>query len=164
MDIVSLYDSILSAAGLRSDLHGFVSTATIPNSTVTTPIMVDGKRLVLPTREQLTAPDNGSTIIFHPLYENIMDGESAVISKLRKAFMVRLNSTTMMVGSQLLEICATVEEHRKLSPDQSEMLSAVGPVDAHTLENFVKIAKKAFQDNAEQISMFNYLENFYLKL
>ena len=87
MDLITLYKSVLEAAGAVADKDGFVSVNQKKiNGSPNFPLQVDGKRLVLPTQKQLQNPTWTDRIAFHPLYENAMRNESAVVAKLRQMF------------------------------------------------------------------------------
>lgn len=155
MDILKLYEAILNAACLSVDNDGFVS---VKLNNDNSPFTVNGKRLVLPTTHHLSNPQPDSKILFHPLSENIMRGESEVVTKLRYAFNVRLNFTFAAVGQSLLQIASSVAEHHKLNPTQSEMLSALKDADETTLVNFSKIMINSIKQDPEKSFI-----NIYLK-
>lgn len=125
MKLNDVYKSILEAAAFSVDSAGYVSInnelfAGTPNE----PATLGGKRLVLPTDDHLRNPAPESKVIFHPLREQAMKGESDVVAKLRSALVVRLNFAIGALMSELLGIAADVTKHKQLSPDQSEMLIA----------------------------------------
>lgn len=136
MNILDLYKSILECGGLTTDDEGFVS---IKFDKKGSPVLVNGKRLVLPTQKQLTSENWNDKIVFHPLSENILRGESEVITKLRSVFNIRLNYTFAAVAQNLLTIISSVGEHNKLTPEQGEILSAVMDADETTLVSFTKM-------------------------
>lgn len=138
MKLIKLYTSILNAAGAVVDKDGFVSDNKAIYGGENSPLLIKGKRLVLPTTEQLRSMGKGNTIAFHPLYENIMRRESEVITTLRKMISVRLSYTVASVMNNLLTIATSVKEHAKLTPDQGEFLSIIKDVDATTSINFTK--------------------------
>lgn len=157
MDIIELYKHILSDAGLTVDADGMAS---IDNSRfgVTgdkTPVLIEGKRLVLPTYKQL-AENSNDKIFFHPLHENLLRGESQVITKLRGLFSTRLSFTIGILVQHMLDICASVNKHRYLNPDQSEVLSVAPNCDEQTCKNFASILYKCVENDAGVI-------HFYLK-
>jgi hypothetical protein len=141
MNIIDLYKSILDCGNLSTDKDGFVSVK-ITGS----PVLVGGKRLVLPTQNQLTSSDWNEKIRFHPLNENILRGESEIITKLRSVFNIRLNYTFAAIAQNLIAIVASTAEHHLLNPEQSEMLSAISEVDETTLELFNKITIAAIKE------------------
>lgn len=114
------------------------------------PVLIDGKRLVLPTQEHLNNAFATSKVIFHPLNENIIRGESEVINKLRTSFKIKFNITTAVLGQTLLKICASIAEHKHLNPEQSEMLSEIKDVDDNTFTTFGKIMVAAMKANADK--------------
>jgi len=151
MNIIDFYKSILDCGNLATDKDGYTSVKVTGS-----PVLVTGKRLVLPTNSQLTAGNWSEKIVFHPLSENILRGESDVIAKLRSVFNIRLNYTFAAIAQNLFSIVASSAEHHLLSPEQSEMLSAISEVDSNTLELFNKITAAALKDSYDKafISIF----------
>lgn len=155
MKLLQLYESILNAACLSVDADGFVSVRLQNDNSPTT---VNGKRLALPTQKHLANPQPDSKMIFHPLSENIMRGESEVTTKLRHSFNVRFNFTFAAVAQSLLQIASSVAEHHKLNPEQSEVLSALKDADETTLVNFSKIMVNSIKNDPGKSFV-----NIYLK-
>lgn len=155
--LIDIYKSILQCAGMVSDAEGFVS---VKMGKDRSPARTsDGKQIVLPTNEQLMNGDRTNRVIFHPLSENIMrPGESEVISKLRSVFNIRLNYTFAAISQSLLTLCASIDDHRKLSPDQSEMLSVIKDVNEKTLISFSSMMLHSLKENPEKGFV-----NIYLK-
>lgn len=155
MKLLELYESILKAACLSVDNDGFVSVKLQNDNS---PSMVNGKRLALPTQKHLANPQPDSKMLFHPLAENIMRGESEVITKLRHSFNVRFNFTFAALGQSLLQIASSVAEHHKLTPEQSEVLSALKDADETTAINFSKIMINSIKNDPGKAFV-----NIYLK-
>lgn len=157
MDIIKLYKDILSDAALLVDDKGMVSIdySRFGAKDEKTPILIDGKRLVLPTFEQLSEGSQDK-IFFHPLHENLLRGESVVITKLRGLLSTRLNFTIGILVQHMLDICASVNKHKYLNPDQAAVLSIAPNCDELTCKNFASILVKTFETDNKFIS-------FYLK-
>lgn len=145
INIIDFYKSILDCGNLTTDKDGFVSVKE-SNS----PVLVTGKQLVLPIEKQLTSGNWSEKIVFHPLSENILRGESDVITKLRLVFNIRLNYTFAAISQELLAIVASTVEHKNLNPQQNEILSAISEVDNTTLENFNKITMAAIGEGPDR--------------
>lgn len=155
MKLNNLYRSILRYAGLDADDEGFISTVLDDRRE---PALLDGARLVLPLPQHLRAVNPKEKIIFHPLSENILRGESEVLVKLREVINIRLNFTFGIIGQSLLQLVASPEEHHKLDPDQSELLIAVKNVDETTIKNFIAVMIEGVRQNANRLFM-----NIFLK-
>ena len=145
MNIIDLYTSILDCGSLTTNDEGFVSVK--HNNS---PVLVEGKRLVLPTHKQLSSGGWDNKMVFHPLSESVLRGESEIIAKMRSVFNIRLNSTFAAIAVNLLSIIASTDEHKKLNPVQSELLSAVGEVDKPTMDAFIKVMTAIIKDSAEK--------------
>lgn len=113
------------------------------------PLTIKGQRLVLPTKDHLKNPDWDERICFHPLSENIAAGESVVLDKYRACLNHRLNTVIPVVMLALLRIGASLDDQKKLDPEQAEFLPVVKNVDpanaegkSTTIENFKAILAK----------------------
>lgn len=150
-----IYRSVLLFAGLTADDQGFIS-ATINDKRE--PTFINGLRLVLPTDNQLRSFDSQERIVFHPFTENILRGESEVLTKLRQAINVRLNYTISVVGNSLLNLVASPAMHKNFSPEQAKLLTSVSDVDSKTVSNFISQTIGMMKQNAERVFV-----NIYLK-
>lgn len=141
MKLITLYKALLDLGGMSADRDGFVS-GKLPGSTQDpAPVTIKGKRLVLPTQKQLTTSGWEDRIVFHPLYENVLRGESQVIEKLRMLITMRLNVTLGVLCTGLLELAGSTDEHQKMNPDQSMFLAKVRMIDAKSLDNWKDLLK-----------------------
>ena len=134
--LIELYENILKSAGLTADENGFISSQF---KTEAVPLFVKGKRLTLPRQEVLMRLNNDTQVVFHPLYENIMRGESDVLAQFRKVLNLRLNTTASAIAVKLLTIIESVGEHAKLTPEQSELLTKVTLPDEKMLDSLIAI-------------------------
>jgi hypothetical protein len=134
--MLPFYESILGAAGLIVTADGCVSVQT---SKEPKPMTLKGKRLVLPTKEHQANPNPEAKILFHPLVENVMRGESEVFERFRLAINSRLNVVIGSIVTMLLTLGTSQAEQHKLTPEQSEFLSKVKNADEKTLLALKKI-------------------------
>lgn len=155
MKLLDLYKSLLKTAHLVVTEDGCVSRSFAGR---TEPVLIGGKRLVLPTREHLANSNTKERLVFHPLNENFLKGESIILEHFRKSLNTRLNFTIGLLAYQLLSIAASPAEHAKLNPDQSEFLSKVKNADEKTLEVFRKIMKAMGQDQTQRSFVSLYLK------
>mgnify|MGYP003407292093 CR=1 FL=1 len=142
MNLLKLYTEILATGLMSVNDEGLVSQPskyTLGGTVPIEPTLIDGKRLVLPTQKHVDQPDPEEKIIFHPLSENALQGESAVITKLKTMNSVVINMTILNLVSKLIELALSTEEHKKLNPDQSELLSILKNADEKTEKDFMKI-------------------------
>ena len=141
MKLITLYKALLDLGGMTSDRDGFVCGKLPGSKGDSHPVTIKGKRLVLPTQKQLTTPDWSNRIVFHPLYENVLRGESQVIEKLRVLITTRINLSIAIVGTALVELASNTAEHSKLNPDQSMFLARVRMLDKNTLDGWADLCK-----------------------
>lgn len=151
--LIEFYKQIITLGGLTSDKAGLVS-AVIQDESV--PFTVKGKRLALPLKENLGKTDD--LVIFHPLSENFLRGESDVMQRYRSAINTRLNYVIGCMMEELLTLITSPGEHQKLTPDQSEVLSVAHEADEGTLTRFTGLLKAMGVGDKEKSFV-----NIYLK-
>lgn len=134
--LLETYRSILKFAGLVADSEGYVSTVLGDQKE---PALVNGLRLVLPTQQHLRTANPAEKIVFHPLSENILHGESEVLQKLTEVVNIRLNFTFGIVAQSLLAVVNNSDIHDSLKADCLPLLMAVKSVDDTCLTNFINV-------------------------
>lgn len=146
MKLLDIYNSILSAAGYVVDAEGYVS---VNNKLFTgdenQPALIDGKRLVLPTEDHLRNPSDAK-IIFHPLKEQSIHGESKVFTNLRESLSTRLSFTYAIIINSLITLGKDSAKHKHLTPDQADFLSAVRDITNDTDIVFTELFKRASKE------------------
>lgn len=155
MKLLTIYESILRFAGLEADSKGLISTSM---ENTKQPTVIDGLRLVLPTNDQLRNFNPKETIIFHPLTENILRGESEVIQKLKYIINIRLNYAIGIVAQSLLGVISSPELHARLTPEQSEILLVVKDADEKSVANLVNVMLNGVKTKPDRL-----FTNIYLK-
>ena len=133
-NLIELYTSILSSAGLVADSQGFVSTL-LPGSDVPKPFSVEAKRLVLPIPEQLQQTDWSNRIGFHPLLQNLTGGESRVMDRFRERMNNYADFMLGMLLSDIAQLGVNEEFHKNLTPMQASYLGPFSDTDS----KFVKL-------------------------
>ncbi len=138
--LLEVYEGILNLAGLKVTPEGFVSLLSVGENTADQerPFIISGKRLVLPTVENLRNP-SPKTMVFHPLRENVMRGESVVLREYRRVLAVRVNLALYDLMSDLVTLAMTPSKHKDLTPSQSEILSILKEANKGTREALDKI-------------------------
>ena len=155
MKLLEIYTSILKFSGLDADEQGYISSKLDDKRT---PLLINGARLVLPTKNNLINFNQDEKIIFHPLTENILRGESDVIKKLKHVINIRLNFTLGVIAQQLLVMVSSPEHHSKLSPEQAEILTIIKDADEKSVHNFISAMVSGIK-----IKPDNLFVNIYLK-
>ncbi len=149
--LIELYKNILKYVKLEVDENGFVYSGykSAVNSDSPKPTTVGGARLVLPLPENLKNYNPGKMIIFHPLCENILRGESDVLVAFRAIMNVRLNYTMAIIAKSLLVVCGNKELHKNLTPEQAQLLYKLDLVDETTINNFILLMTSAVKKKPE---------------
>lgn len=155
MKMNDLYKEILRFAGISTDTDGYASIDIYDSRE---PWLIKGRRVVLPTAAHLKQPEPDSKIIFHPLSEDIMRGESDVIEKLKRTINVRLNSAIGVIAQSLIHLIISPKLHAGLEPEQTDLLIAVKDADAKTLDYFITHMLTGMKKSPDRLFV-----NIYLK-
>lgn len=154
--ILDLYEKFLAFAGLKPDSEGVIyEVALSPKGK--TPITIDGKLLVLPTKAMLRS-GRQDVIFFHPLYEIPGKRQSPVVEKFREVVNVRLNFTASRLMLRLLEIASSADRQVGIDPNARSILIKLGHVDHQTKGAFVDIFTNAFKAKPDA-----FIVNIYLR-
>src|SRR5699024_12430620 len=78
-------------------------------------VMVEGKPLALPTND-IVNNYSDSLVVFHPLCENMLLGESPVLQELRALIMDFLNDSILRIVDAVLSIAIDEDLMATLSP------------------------------------------------
>jgi hypothetical protein len=132
--LLNLYENIIKFAGLSVNSDGYVFVAINDKRE---PFTIDGKQVVLPTKEHLKNSINKT--IFHPLRENLMGGESEIVKAYRNALAIRFNVASTTIGQYLLLAAASSDQQQKLNAEQMSLVTSLGDVDAKTIENYNRV-------------------------
>ena len=137
MELIQLYKESLAAMNAVADDSGALSLHSVGK---TTPITVGEKRLCLPTREVLSVADFSKVMVFHPLSEDIMKGESAVLQKTRNLVLLRLTTSIKLLATELMAMASDHGLHASLSPEQQKvLLTPLSKADPSTFTQLSKI-------------------------
>lgn len=144
MDLIDLYSAVITSAGWEINSNGRISG-------FEGPVEVAGKQLVMPTSEILRAGEWDHMIAFHPLSENVMRGESAVLFALRTQMQFKLNMMASVIIGELTELAADVTRQKTLTIKQKEYLKLVPEFDAKTVKTVNSLLDKANPSEPEKI-------------
>lgn len=134
MELNEIYKVILANAGMYADDEGFVSMVDQKE-----PVLIAGKRLVLPTRNQTSEPNLGNRVVFHPLHESLIRGESEVMVRTRELINARLNISFSYIALCLLTLATSPAQHVSLAPDQTVFMDNLKEIDEDIVDTFQKI-------------------------
>lgn len=133
--LCKLYEDILKFAGCEADDKGNILIKMGSDEGI--PLTVEGKKVVLPTENNLKSSDE-NIIIFHPLAESMFRQETPVSVKLRKCINTRLNIVIGLLARHLLNIISSTDLHKNLQPEQMEIMTKLSNIDSDTVDNFIK--------------------------
>lgn len=124
-----------------------------------TPIVVNEKEWVLPTRTNLRREDNDELQFFHPLSENIMRGESLIISTLLKYITMDINVSMVYIINEMAGLLSDDTHIERMNTDQVTMARKVGFSDA----KFIAYAKSVTSALIGKFKEKEYPISFFLK-
>lgn len=155
MQITDLYKAILASLNVVADENGLLSLQYMGS---THRVLVNGKRMTLPTDELLRIGDWSNLQPFHPLSENLLrEGESPVSKKLKTLINLRLGTIVTDLMAQFIQLGYDTKSHAKLSPKAQELLSHIQEVDDKTVAAVDKILEAVSEEGPSKII------NIYLK-
>lgn len=135
IDVVSeLYIPLLNAIHIYADEDGFLSRRT---TGVDKPCELLGKRLILPTVENLQRANDNEHLFFHPMSENIARGDSAVYNYLKLAISLRVNYTITGVADLLIHVAGDKQLEGKLKSVQLDLVKALPKVNDKMITNLI---------------------------
>lgn len=155
MKVLDFYKSVLSAANMSTSEEGRVS---VELGGIVLPLTINQKRLVLPTKKFLAESDRSDIVLFHPLREKIMRGESEVMARYRKALNVSINYTITTLMTYVVTLATSPKLHNKLSPDQLEVMRIFKDADANTLAALRKLCDQMPPDSTDRCFTHIYIK------
>ena len=137
MDLIEFYESLLGSIGLTIDSTSGNVGMVVGDKNV--PFTVSGKNLVVPYRSVLQSADWNQVIGFHPISENSIRSESAVLKKLRAMITWRITEVTTLLMHQIMSLAADNKNQERLPPSLLEVLEVISDVDAKTVTALNKV-------------------------
>ena len=135
VDLVNeLYIPFLSTIQIYADENGELYRI---NNDTTKPCELSGKRLILPTEQNLQRANDAEHIFFHPLSENIARGDSAVYNWLKLAVSLRVNCAIAGLADVLIHIAGDKQLEGKLKSSQLDLVKALPKVNEKMIVNLV---------------------------
>jgi len=117
---LEFFKSLLSDAGCVFSDDGVISSTYLKSGTLATKqVDIEGLPVVLPTPERLNEPE-GETIVFAPLCENVLQGESAIITMLKKVLNQSINQR---IGILMSSIATLAIDERSYSPKMRALIN-----------------------------------------
>lgn len=125
--LCNFYTKVLTEVGVVDGGSGKLSYV---RGDVLAPVTLGGKRLCLPTRENLKELDMDTNLVFHPTSEQIISGPSPVLNELRNYITVRLTTTAMSISKGIVELAADPKRQAKLPSAAMDIMKNMSNADA----------------------------------
>lgn len=150
--VLDLYTSILTNLGFDITPDGVIKTIIGEDKSQ---FLVDGKPCLMPTFANLRKPDNKE--FFHPLREDMVGGESKLITAMRRFIVLRANVILSSIALDLFNIAASPTLQKALTAEQSGLTTGIGEVDEGSVKKLMTIvAAMAKQDPYKSfVSMYS---------
>lgn len=138
--LLPFYRQILTLGGLFADDDGNISYRV---GDISDALLLGGKRLVLPTPEQLRNQKANNTVIFHPLTENIARPEDVVIAKYRQTLNVRLNHTIATALLHLMTLATSKGMQEQCTSEHLDLLRRLADADEKLLNSVKELVRQS---------------------
>lgn len=115
------------------------------------PIMVDGKRLALPTKDNIRLAGKDEVVVFHPLSENVFEGMSEVFIEFRHIVTAKIHKIIAYTAHTLIKLVLNKATHEGLTNAQMGAISKLDGVDEKFLESFKKMMNKLEVNGQHQL-------------
>lgn len=148
LTLETIYKAILETGWLVTNEKGEVDrklSAAADKDAKNEPFILLEKRVALPTRDNLNRSGRDNLLIFHPLMEGLVGGESPVIGKLRRAYGIRSTVTGLGLFKFMLSGATHTTEYNKFSPEQMKLFKALSDISEKTLKQWDKISRMAIE-------------------
>ena len=139
LNMLDVYDALLTTCGYVVDENGRVRKKFGKELPVSIEIEGETRYLVLPTRENMTSPDVMNFVFFHPFQENLVRGESRVMSFVRRELNHSYGASVSALMSDIVAISSGTVNHSDLTVEQRKFISSIGKVDERFVKDFDKI-------------------------
>ena len=153
--ILDFYTAACNAVGLVADNDGLVSSVR-PDTGKQKPHKVDGKRLILPTKEFLRSKDQDNYQAFHPLSENLARGQSPVLQCLQQRVRANVVYYLIEIARLYMSVAVNADYQNGLPASWSDFLKETNEADAKTEKAFARVLTAATE-------AVNRLSSIYLR-
>ncbi|AEH03491.1 hypothetical protein AVT69_gp065 [Pseudomonas phage PhiPA3] len=140
------YKEVLTSLSCVFDDDGLISVEAPTGSAK--PVKVEGRRLVLPTKEWLRKGFGEDYQPFHPLCESLSRrGTSPVMQFIQRSVKANLSHIVVFMATNLLRIAVDQSTHKDLPPDTTDFLKKLADADKSCLTAFEKLIGSAVKKN-----------------
>lgn len=144
--ILDSYNQSLNAISLRADDEGLISQVQ-PSGTLA-PIKVEGRRLVLPTKEWQRKGYGEEYLPYHPGCEVMSrEGTSPVIQMMQRQIKAMLAHNLVALGQGLIGVAVAKDTHKDLPLECTSFLKKLSNADESTKALFDKLIGAAVKKN-----------------
>lgn len=168
MNLIEFYTKVLNNVGITVSEDGYCY---IPNGDDQVMMVVEGKPLVLPTKEHLESvyaeDDEGEMTIsklpFNPLNEDIVKGDSSSLKKLKHLIEYKLGHTVAALGESLLVLASNETLQKKANMEVCKFLAEITKaqnqgikklVDEKSIDNWCALYENTVKTNRKLVNIY----------
>lgn len=162
--LLAFYQKVLETVDLKVDEEGFIAFQPAgaidkDGKPLVIQAAVEGKRWVLPTDEVLSENHWDELMAFHPLSENFLNGESAVLAKFKAAINLKLGAVIGEILGALTKYASDVDAQKNgnVGAKASKYLKLVPHLKEVSAERMAQIIEKT------ELASDRRFVNLYLK-
>lgn len=144
--LVQNYKRALESTGAVEDTDGLLYFTYLDEDNVLqkTPLTVVDKPLVLPHKENLVSSRLEEVVLFHPLSESVIRGESEVLQRLRVLFGVRFKTVVSTLAGWMVDQAVDPKAAKRFSPKQKAFFDILADSTTNTATALRKIIEAGF--------------------
>lgn len=152
-NLIDFYEKVLNAYNMVVDREGFVSTSFMGEKN---PKSIKDKRLVLPTKDVLRRRDIGELTVFHPIPEQLNQGESILVQDLVRLANIRFSYTLTALTLNIAWMISDTANHNKLSDNQTEIMLAIGSINKTRFKTIERVLAAVSKEasNKSMVSIY----------
>lgn len=140
-EYIQFLTAFLTDHGLHVDVNDYVRYSDNDR----TPILVDGRRLALPTERHRRNP-NDETILLHPLAENTVADLSPVMKEIVRLGSINLNILFATFGVEIIQLASDTGRQNNLTDNQIDLIAKLKSCKSSAEKNVAKIAGDLMTD------------------
>lgn len=147
--VLAFYESLLGTLDIKDT--GDNDNGLLSHVDSQEPIMVDGKRLALPTKDNIRLAGKDEVVVFHPLSENVFEGMSEVFIEFRHIVTAKVHKIIAYTAYTLVKLVLDKASHEGLTNAQMGTIAKLDGVDEKFLESFKKMMNKLEVNGQHQL-------------
>ncbi len=135
---IPFYNEILALGAMYGDVQGVIH-AILDGQQL--PARKGSKSLMLPVPEVIARPNKEDILIFHPLQEHVIRGETEIMMHYRETINLVLNVRLMRILGYLVTLAASPSDHQHLKPEHLPTMQILMDIDKKSITDLQPVFK-----------------------